>query len=172
MYQIPFTLSTVIVLAIISQGLFVVILLLFKKANQKANRYLSVLIFIFILWLLDTFFRVANLYGQNANLYFLPIYYSFAFGPLIFFYTKALTHPDFQFKRTHLWHFLPALFQAGLYIFLSFKGYEYRRWFWLEVHKPFTYDFEFNITLVSLIIYLVLSLRLLKKYQVCIKETT
>lgn len=170
MYQIPFTLSTVFIMAIISQGLFAVILLLFHKANHKANRYLSGLIFIFILWLFDSFFRVANLYGQNANLYFLPIYFSFAFGPLIYFYTKALTQPQFQFKRNYAWHFLPALLQTSLYVFLSLKGYGYRRWFWLEVHKPFTYDLEFNITLVSLIFYLVLSLRLVAKYQVWIKE--
>ena len=168
--EIPLNIEVVFLGTAITQGVFAFFLLNFQKNNLQANRYLSLLVLFFSLWLLDTFFRVAYIYQQDPNYYFLPIYFSLAFGPLIFFYTKAVTEKDFSFKKEYWWHFLPALIQASLYIFLQFSNYAFRRWFWFEIHRPFTHQLEFNLSLLSLIIYLYFSTRLLRNYQDWIKN--
>ena len=168
--QIRFTVEVVLALAIINVGFFSAGLLWFSSQNRQANRFLAGLMAAISCWQIDGFFRVSGLYGQNANLYFLPIFYSFAFGPLIYFYVKSLTNSGFRFERKHWWHFLPVAVQTGLYVFLSLCSYEFRNWFWANVHYPITYSIEFDGTWLSLLVYLILSLRLLKKYSRYVQE--
>ncbi|MBC6696546.1 helix-turn-helix domain-containing protein [Hymenobacter puniceus] len=163
--QIPFTPLVVVLLAVVAQAVFAAGLLWLAPANRLPNRFLALLMLAIALWMLDGFFRVANIYGQNANWYFAPIYYSFAFGPLLYFYVRSLVNHDFQLQRRQLWHFLPVLLQAGLYWWLRLQPYRTRLWFWETVHEPYTYRVEFIGTWVSLTVYLGLSLRLLQQYR-------
>jgi AraC-like DNA-binding protein len=162
---IGLTIVVVLLGAIIAQGFFSSVVLLFQKDNRKSNLFLSVLLLLFSLWLCDAFFRVSGVYSQNPNYYFLPIYYSLAFGPLTYLYTKSLTQYQFKLSTKHVYHFIPVVIQALLYTFLQLNSYEFRRWFWLEVHEPFTYDFEFSLSFISLIVYSVFSLKRLKEYR-------
>jgi hypothetical protein len=57
------------------------------------------------------------------------------------------------------------LLQAGLYWFLTFQDYSYKLWFWETIHFPITYGLESNLTLISMVIYLGFSIRLLMRYQ-------
>lgn len=115
--------------------------------------------------MVDVFMRVSGIYGQRPEFYFLPIYYSFAFGPLIYFYVKSITNSAFKLKWIHLLHFIPVILQAGLYLFLSTKDYSFKRWYWSDIHQPYTYRIEFDGSFVSLAIYSILSFLLLNKYQ-------
>ncbi|MEZ4773586.1 MAG: helix-turn-helix domain-containing protein [Bacteroidia bacterium] len=165
MIEIPLKTSVVLIGTVIAQGFFAALLLLIQQNNLKANKYLGLLLLTFSLWLCDTFFNISTIYQQNPNFYFLPIYFSLAFGPLVYFYTLAITDSRFTFSFREIGHFLPVLIQASLYVFLQLRDYEFRRWFWLEVHRPITYDLEFNLSLISLILYLFLSIRLIVRYQ-------
>lgn len=168
--QIRFTVAVVLAMAIINIGFFSAVLLWFSRNNRQANRFLAWLMTAISCWQIDGFFRVSGLYSQNANLYFLPIFYSFAFGPLIYLYVKSLTNNAFRLSRNDAWHFVPVVLQAGLYWFLSFRSYAFRNWFWSTIHYPITYSLEFDGTWVSLFIYLLLSLRLLQKYGQYVQE--
>ena len=163
--EVPLTSSVILIGAIISQGCFAAVLLLLSQNNFKSNRYLGLLLLTFSLWLLDDFFNAAMIYQQNPNFYFLPIYYSLAFGPLIYLYTLSITQADFKFSKKQVWHFIPVLMQVLLYVFLQCKEYGFRRWFWEAIHLPYTYNIEFIGSLLSLIIYLFFSLQLVKQYQ-------
>jgi AraC-like DNA-binding protein len=168
--QIRFTFEVLLALMIINVGFFSAGLLWFSSRNRQANRFLAGLMAAISCWQIDGFFRVSGLYGQDPNLYFLPIFYSFAFGPLIYFYVKSITNSDFRFTRRNGLHFLPVALQALLYMFLTAQTYEFRNWFWANVHDKFTYSLEFDGTWVSLLVYLVLSLRLLRKYSRYVEE--
>jgi AraC-like DNA-binding protein len=168
--QIRFTFEVVLAMVIINIGFFSAGLLWFSYRNRQANRFLAGLMAAISCWQIDGFFRVSGLYGQNANLYFLPIFYSFAFGPLIYFYVRSLTNSTFRFERKYWLHFVPVAVQALLYLFLTCQSYSFRNWFWANVHNPFTYRIEFDGTWLSLLVYLVLSLRLLRNYSRYVNE--
>lgn len=161
---------TILFAVIISQGFFASLMLSLTSRNQLSSRILAFLLFFISLWLIDSFFRVSDMYHQNPDLYFKPIYYSFAFGPLIYLYVKSITNASFRWQKKDLLHFLPVLVQAALYWYLNFQDYSFKRWYWLEVHQPFTYRLEFDGTFVSLAVYLILSLRILRNYQRWIKD--
>ncbi|WP_426490758.1 helix-turn-helix domain-containing protein [Hymenobacter sp. 102] len=163
--QIPFTPLVLVLWAVVAQALLAAGLLWVAPANRRPNRFLALLMLSIALWLLDGFFRVATIYGQNANWYFAPIYYSFAFGPLLYFYVRSLINHNFRFTRRHLVHFVPVLLQAALYGWLRLQPYATRLWFWEQVHRPVTYRLEFIGTWISLTVYLLLSLQLLRHYR-------
>ena len=163
--KIAFNIYVVLTLMVIAQGLFAALILSTSKVNKVANRFLSLLLLGFSLWLIDSFYKVAEVYQQDPEFYFQPIFYSFAFGPLIFFYVKSITNSSFQFSKKDWIHFVPVLLQAGLYWFLTFQSYPYKLWFWETIHFPITYGLEFNLTLISMTIYLGFSIRLLMNYQ-------
>ena len=163
--QITLNFTVLLLGIIISSAFFATGLLWFSSQNKQSNRFLALLIFTISLWLIDHFLRIAGIYGQNANLYFLPIFYSFAFGPLIYFYVKSLVNQSFIFQKKDYLHFIPVLFQAGLYFFLSTKDYDFKNWYWLNVHQFITYKIEFDGTFISMLIYLGLSIQLLRNYQ-------
>ncbi len=163
--QIAFTPLVVLLLAVVAQALLAAGLLWWARHNRLPNRFLALLMGTIALWLLDGFFRVSGLYGQAPGLYFSPIYYSLAFGPLLYFYVRGLVDEDFRWSwRRYGWHFGPVLAQAALYWWLRFQPYETRNWFWQTIHRPYTYRVEFVGTWLSLTVYLALSLRLLRRY--------
>lgn len=163
--EIKLTIEVIIIGAIIAQSIFATLMLIFSKKNTTSNRILAILILAISLWLIDSFLYVSGVYTNDPNFYFLPIYYSLGFGPLIFFYVKSITNAGFAFKKRDLIHFIPLLLQAVLYFILTFQSYETKRWYWFDVHQPFTYNIEFTATLLSLAIYLFYSIQLLVTYQ-------
>jgi AraC-like DNA-binding protein len=163
--SIYFNLITIVAFILIANGVFTSCILLLKRENKRANRYLATLTFIFSLWLCDTFFRVAGIYEQNPNFYFLPIYFSFGFGPLIYLYTLQLTKKEFHFSNKLYFHFIPVFFQFLSYCFLQLEDYSFRRNFWLEIHRPYTYDIELMVSFASLLVYLMLSLNQVMRYR-------
>lgn len=169
--QINFTLAVILNGAIIVLGVFAAIGLITRRHNVQANRLLAIFLICLSLWLVDTFMRIAGIYSQNPDYYFKPIYYSFAFGPLIYFYVRSLVNSEFRLTARHLWHFIPVLIQASLYIYLSFQDYGYKRTYWEEVHLPYTYRIEFDGTLISMGIYLWLSIKILGGYRKWLTDT-
>ncbi len=162
---IPFTFPVVLLLAVIAQAGFAAGQLWAAPYNRRPNRFLALLLLAIGLWALDGFLRVSTIYGQNPEWYFLPIFYSLGFGPLLYFYVRSLINHEFRFRwRRHGWHFMPVAGQAALYWWLRFQPYATRLWYWESVHQPVTYRVEFIGTWVSLVVYLVLSLGLLRQY--------
>lgn len=163
--RLVITPDVLLLYAVLAQAVFAAGLLWFAPHNRLPNRFLALLMLTMALWSLDGLLRAADVYGQDPNWYFKPIYYSFAFGPLLYCYVQSLVNHAFRFRPKHLWHFGPVLVQAALYWWLCFQPYTVKFWFWETVHQPYTYRVEFIGTWVSLMVYLGLSLRLLQHYQ-------
>ncbi|MCW3464918.1 helix-turn-helix domain-containing protein [Chitinophaga nivalis] len=163
--QICFTGIVALLAMIISQSVFAAGLLFFAKYNKLSNRLLATLILSIALGLTDHFMRIAGIYDQRPALYFMPIFYSFGFGPLLYFYVRCLVNQDFKFRRIHLLHFIPVALQFVLYLILAFCTLSFKEWYWENVHQPYSYRIEFDGSWISLSIYLFMSVRLLLRYQ-------
>lgn len=65
---------------------------------------------------------MARVLGENVGLgaYFpnwsrLPLQFSLALGPLIYFYVCKITRPGYKLRRTDLLHFIPLFLQQGIF---------------------------------------------------------
>jgi len=148
-----FTLHDLIPAFIVFQGLLFSIVLLTDSGPKKAsNRYLSA----FLLFLSAQFAMIlaANTGRLPGWLEGIFCVYGFAYGPLLYLYTRSLIHRDFAFSPPQLLHLVPAAaFLAG-----GLSGLPFCR----------TAGFLFYL---SLILYVTFSVRELVHYKKIIRET-
>ncbi|WP_295715896.1 ABC transporter permease [Mucilaginibacter sp.] len=84
-----------------------------KRANRAANRLLSLALVVMVLWLLWVLGRDIGLEAYFSHWSWLPLQFSLALGPLIFFYVLKITRPKYLFRFKDLLHFGPLLLELG-----------------------------------------------------------
>lgn len=87
-----------------------------RRADQSANRFLAVALLVYVLW---TARFVAIEIGLAAYIPFwnrIPLQFSLAAGPLLYFYVLKITRPEYRFNRRDLLHFVPLLLEIGVSI--------------------------------------------------------
>ncbi|MBS1525723.1 MAG: ABC transporter permease [Bacteroidetes bacterium] len=90
------------VLVVLITGLNFALLLGFtKKINRPANRFLALALVMMVVWMI-------RILGIDTRL---PLQFSLALGPLIYFYVLKLTRPEYKFSWKDLPHFVPALLE-------------------------------------------------------------
>ena len=98
-------------------GIFLALQLGFAgRSNRVANRLLALAlcnIVLQLIWVLGVDVRL-GVYFTHWHL--LPLQYSLAIGPLIYFYVLKITRPAYKFLWTDLLHFIPLLLQQGVLI--------------------------------------------------------
>jgi putative ABC transport system permease protein len=111
-YTFHINLYDLVFLITISIGLTFTLLLGFsKRINQGANRFLALALcttMLYMTWALCIDIRLET-YPQSWS--WLPLHFSLAFGPLIFFYVRKITRPESRFVRKDLFHFSPLLLE-------------------------------------------------------------
>ncbi len=145
--KINFSVLVIFYLFCLVQGITTSALLLSSARKHPANRWLGLLTAGLTLHVVDFFLTYAGLYRQSNALYFSPIFYSWSFGPLLFFYVRTLASGREDFRRRELLHFVPVAIQALFFGLLSAQSLNVKSDFWLHVHKPYTRYLEYYITI-------------------------
>lgn len=113
-YTIHINLYDLIFLGAIFIGLTFALLLWFTpKINRSANRFLSLATAVTVLWLVRVLAIDIGLTIYIPHWSWLPLQFSFAFGPCIYFYVLKITRPEFKFKWKNGLHFIPLLLQIS-----------------------------------------------------------
>ena len=99
-----------ITIAAITNGLIFCVLLLRKKENRLANRFLSLLIFSICFSSCAQMWVDLRIYDRHPWLHWLPSGLVFLIGPSFYLYVRSLTESNFQFRRIHFWHFSWIIF--------------------------------------------------------------
>jgi len=82
-----------------------------KRINRAANRFLSLALTTTALWLLWVLGRDIGLEAYFSRWSWLPLQFSLAPGPFIFFYVLKITRPEYKFRSNDLLHFSPLLLE-------------------------------------------------------------
>ena len=138
----------------------VVMALYFSRTygNRKANICYGFLLLTFTLSLAN------NLLHQkvSTDFFFLPIWYTFLFGPLFFFYIKFMLYPAYRVRFSDLKHLFLPILQASFYWIVFLQSTERK----LEIHEqlylPWFKTIEGGLYILSFFGYLALSYRYLK----------
>jgi putative ABC transport system permease protein len=93
---------------------FVLLLWSARKVNRSANRFLGLALFVAVLWIARILVTDMELTTYASFLSKLPLQFSLALGPLIFFYVKKTTWPEDRFRRNDLLHFTPVLLELAV----------------------------------------------------------
>lgn len=152
------TLIELITLFGIVNGLTFSFLLLTKKENRKANRFLALLV-ISMCFTFTPYVLESSIWHKFRWLVWMPFSLSYWIGPSFYFYVKTLT-VDYKFRKKDLWHFSPL----GLNYIHSIY------------HASITYgnpypvlhhisEFFESAAILSILIYVLLSYRLIVNYS-------
>ena len=95
---------------------FFLLLWFTRKANRSANRFLAIALAIAALWITRILAIDIRLVAYVSFWSRLPLQFSLALGPLIFFYVLRITQPDYKFRRKDLLHFSPLLLELSAYV--------------------------------------------------------
>jgi predicted permease len=116
-YIFHITLYDIAFLATICIGLTFSVLLWFtKNINRKANRFLALGMLTIVLWVAWVLAKNVGLYTYFPHWSRLPLQFSLAIGPLIYFYVLKITRPGYKLHPTDLLHFIPLLLQQGIFV--------------------------------------------------------
>lgn len=137
-----------------------------KRGNRTANILLAAFIFFFSMMI---FFHSVHGLGENPNAPLSPDENSFhnlffIFGPLIYFYTVALTNKSFTLKWKHAAHLLPTLFGFIIdFLFIEMNAPE-------KLHKLFT-GIIIGLVVAQLSLCLFFSFKALGKHSEELKKS-
>lgn len=92
--------------------------------EKKSSKWMSLFILLCCLYISPWMFGYASWYGMDGYrevLFFLPLQHYFLLGPAIYFYSKTLMNPAYEFSKKDWVHFIPALLYIlyALVIFIT-----------------------------------------------------
>ncbi|WP_299218276.1 AraC family transcriptional regulator [uncultured Aquimarina sp.] len=118
----------------------------------------------------------ANWYSQKIYreiLFFIPFQQLFLIGPILYLYAQSLLNQSFRFSKSQWIHFIPALLYIGysLIIFITDKFILSDYYFYADGRDK-DFDLWYQIAgWLSMVFYLILSLRYYWKYKKIAFET-
>lgn len=93
---------------------FALLLSFNQTTGRTGNRVLALALTVMLLGMVRLLGIDIRLGTYLPGWEWLPLQYSLALGPLIYFYVLKITRPGHQFARRDLLHFSPVLLEAGL----------------------------------------------------------
>lgn len=156
-----------------AQGFFLALLLFERKRNQTANRLLAFLVSFYSLYIADVAFQM-NYQQSFPHLIGVTTGLPFLFGPLHYLYVLLMISPGRSFEKRDWLHFLPfVIFKAYMLPFHLSSAAEKLQFIqnMAETGEPLALiGFEWAMILQGNI-YMVLSLLLLRRHSLTIKNS-
>jgi AraC-like DNA-binding protein len=160
-----------LILASVFIGLTFCLLLIFsKRINQKANRFLGLAALVIVLWNIWVLSHDLDFFRYAPRFFLVPLNFSLALGPLLYFYTKSISDISFTFSKKNWFHFIPVLFELLVHVIISFEALD------RSILATSTSAFFNLIPLIqllaicSVILYSALALKEIKKYHIWLKD--
>jgi len=165
-----FNLSNILFILIIFQLLFLSFFLFTQKKGQPAANSLLGFFFLSIcLNLLDVFLLNTGIYFSHPNFAGFGACLPLIFGPLLYFYTRAIIYKNFAFNLKNLVHFLPfVIFFLGTefyYLSLPRDAQEKLLRNLSAHHIPGAISITTLLIFVQFLFYAVSSIRLISNYK-------
>src|SRR6202012_3309496 len=80
------------------------------------NRFLALAMVTIVLWLSRILGIDIRLSAYVTHWSWLPLQFSLALGPLIYFYVLKISRPEYKFRRKDLLHFSPLLTELCVWV--------------------------------------------------------
>jgi len=172
--QAQFSIYDILLIVGITQGLITSILLLTSRKNVKSSRFLALGLIAFCFLSAKSLLLTLGLWELPYVRYF-PNAAEIVIGPLLFFYVVYLLNPKFEWKKTHLLHFLPFFISQALAIYI----YVYTLGTAVIVEKDvIASNLHFNllknideyVALIIFAVYIPLTYKLIRDYRNWLKN--
>lgn len=159
-------------------GIIFSILLLRKGIiyNNKASKWLSLLLFLCVMYITPYMLGYANWYSKKLTreiLFFVPFMQVLLIGPIVYFYTKNLLNSAFKLTKKDWIHLIPSILYLiySIVIFVTDKLVLDQYYFYADGRDKDLANWYQVTGLISMSFYLVLSLRYYANYKKLVFDT-
>ncbi|MFV1884533.1 MAG: helix-turn-helix domain-containing protein [Balneola sp.] len=140
---------------LVGQGYLFALILFLRYFREKKTSDLILALFLVITGIRCTAYMIGFMgwYDdfRNTKINYFLIDFSLILGPVVYFYVKSVTHPDFRFKKKDIWHAVPWLAYCALQAFIYI--YDSQQPGFNEVQNGILYEkINFNIGIYMLIL--------------------
>lgn len=145
-----------------------------RKNNSTANKYLTVIIALFAFNLFKLFIDESGLNRSFSALIYTDASIALLYGPLFYFYVRALTSGK-KFQKIDLLHFIPFAVHLLIILPVYFLDTETKIKAWdAYVSGGFTHKYQplltYGLKIIQYSSYLVLCINMITKYRNDIKD--
>lgn len=131
-----------------------------RTTNRWQSILFSLLLIAYSLTLLDKLLVYSFFSQKHLKVAYLPIYLSFALGPLLFYYVKSRLYPiNFKMKRADFKHFILPTVQFVLLCWVGIQNASIKSEFQSHFFSPFSGNFEKGVFIIQFFLYLYFSYR-------------
>lgn len=167
MCEFSINIFNLIIIASVCVGATFGLLLIFtRRINRKANRFLGLLTLVIVLWnlwILSIDFQITR---YLPNFYLIPLNYSLALGPLLYFYVKTLTNFDYHITKKEYLHFLPLVLELIIHLIICRDAISNNRTtIETDTYLQWMPILQF-LAILSIITYCIYALKDIKKYHI------
>jgi AraC-like DNA-binding protein len=159
--------ETLFLLIVILAGILSIPVLLLSKKNRKANSLLAGVQLAVAGSLFHNLLLAGGIYASNPDLYFLPVGWRLALGPLLWGYAKLQTGA--RLNKSFGFHFLPLAAVVGFECW-AFQHTAEEKWMLWQKIEWFWNVAYFWLYQIQLLIYLILTLLIIKKWNAKIEN--
>jgi len=147
-----------------AQGLLIGILFFFKQSGDKrANAFYGLLLLSFGSTLAHNLLTLTRTFDHYPQLLFLPVYFTLAFPPLLFFHVKFALYPSYRFKLSDMKHFVLPLMQVAFFIGMFFTEIDFKTQIGRRFFNPFFGATEQALYLGTFFAYLYFGFRYVRQ---------
>lgn len=130
--------------------------------KREANLLLSVFLGMLALSLLHNLLVNIGIFNAEPRYYFIPIWYTLSFGPLLFFFVKSRLFRPFHLQKKDFKHFILPLVQATFYLFVGFRDASFKAQLWENSYIPLYKPIEGLFYIIGFTAYLYFSYRFIR----------
>lgn len=160
-----------LILASVFIGLtFSLLLILSKRINQKANRFLGLAALVIVLWNIWVLSHDLDFFRYTPRFFLIPLNFSLALGPALYFYTRSISDTSFTFSKKNWIHFVPVLLELAVHVVISLEAVD------KDILATSTNAFFVFVPIIqllaicSVIIYSAFALKEIKKYHIWLRD--
>lgn len=137
--------------------------LLRSSTNKRADLFSAGLHLAFALTTLHLIFILQGVFSNHTSLLFLPVYYTLALGPFLFFSIKLRLFPGYKFVPSDVKHFILPVGQM-LYFIIIFllTSAQFREELGRKFYSPFYGGLEMAIFISTFNFYMAAAYRFIK----------
>ena len=157
------SITAVIVIVVVLLSLITGFLnLLEHTKRQKAKFFYSFLVFSFGLTLFYRLLVILNIFDNYPGLLFIPLYFTLAFGPLLFLYVKLRLFPDYKFVLSDGKHLILPVGQFLFFLYFFLQPIGIKEMMGRDFYSPFYGSVEMLLYIFSFYFYILAAFRFVK----------
>jgi len=162
------------------QAIVLIVLLLRKRPVTQSRIFLALLLFFFALMTINiAIVNILNAINKISLFKYIQLELLFGIGPSLYLFTKSITDPDYRISRKEYIHFIPVIiefiyFRTNIYrIGIERRIVLYQKYSSIYQSTLDAYTIIYLIlqwiAIISILVYIFLSIRILFRYNQWIK---